>query len=346
MAIQRSNIIISSKQRKPYMDVYKGLLMLFVIFGHISYAIGVNVNNHSNIVYNCLQGFASNWIAPFYMAAFFVASGFCSSFSKPLKQQVVSDVKTLIVPAWVVTIVVSLFRYETTETLLLLAKKLLLQGGGFWFVVSLFCARIIYYFTLKIDKRILRFILLFILSFIGIYLNGHFQDRVWYLFHALSLCVFLEVGNYLRNDKVLNIWSMLISGIIYVVIILFLQYYEKRVPSLCAIQTFNFRWMPIYFILASTGSIVCLSLCKLLQKCSPLEYVGRNSIIYYLTHYQFFNISIPLIATFILSKNSSIIWSISIFLALFIGSVIWSTLISMLLNTKYLCWIIGRNNVK
>lgn len=335
----------SNQSRLRYMDVYKGVLMLLVIYGHIVYYTRLYAGLGSNIVFDWFQDVANHWIAPFYMAAFFVATGFCSSFKKPVKEQLLSDFKTLIVPAWVMTIIVGLVSLSGWSDVVLLAKRLFLQGSGsYWFVASMFVAKILYRFALKIDRSVVRFALLFVVSVIGTYLNSHLPDKFWYFYHALSLCVFFEVGRQLRSLDLVKWYVALASLLVYVLLVVVLLRLGQRVPALCAVQTFKYKMMPVYFLLATTGSVVCLYVCKCVGSCSLLEYVGQNSVVYYITHFAFFSLFIPLASSFIAAYQGSIVWSLILFFAIFVGAILWSTAISLLVNTKYLRWIVGKSS--
>ena len=66
------------KQRITYIDVAKGILILFVVYGHIyGHAKYLNFASVDWIRQSC------NFFIPFYMPCFFVITGFCSSFKKP-----------------------------------------------------------------------------------------------------------------------------------------------------------------------------------------------------------------------------------------------------------------------
>ena len=72
---------IQQKKRLPEMDVMKGILSILVILGHIifweQFVSGEELTSNASINQNI---FVAVWIAPYYMAAFFFVTGFCSSF--------------------------------------------------------------------------------------------------------------------------------------------------------------------------------------------------------------------------------------------------------------------------
>lgn len=289
------------------------------------------------------QGIASGWIAPFYMAAFFVITGYCSQFKKPYIQQIITDFRTLIVPAWIMCIVVWSLTFNEQNGLKTLLFRLFVKGsGGYWFVTAMFMARAIYYWIARISCQWLRIVLLLLVCFAGTYLNGSYNDKYWMIYHAMSFCVFLEVGRFVRERNCLK-WKVAVGcALVYIVAVILMRCVGFQPPALCATQTFTYIFMPLFFMMASIGSLACIYGCKRMKQCKAIEYIGKNSVIYYITHFSFFSLVIPHISSFILAKQTSVGWSIAIFLMVFAGAVAFSSLLSVLINTKGMRWIIGK----
>ena len=69
------------KERLSYIDVAKGVLILFLLMGHALLFIRNEGVNDSFI--NGFQNIRIFLWTPYYMPAFFVITGFCSHFNKP-----------------------------------------------------------------------------------------------------------------------------------------------------------------------------------------------------------------------------------------------------------------------
>lgn len=92
------------KQRDSSIDVLKGILILLVVLNHISgVARKVGVEDMTIDVLHVLR----DLYVPFFMPAFFIVTGMCSSFSKPFSSFLITNLKTLIFPSIILTSLMS-----------------------------------------------------------------------------------------------------------------------------------------------------------------------------------------------------------------------------------------------
>lgn len=126
--------------RLSYIDIYKGILILMVVYGHIAYAVSKYADGYTDSVYQFFGDVAMNWMAPYYMAAFFVATGYCMNLAKPFLSQLRTDALTLLLPGIVVPVLMD-FVSMGNINLLKIGKVFILHGGSCWFLVALFLAK-------------------------------------------------------------------------------------------------------------------------------------------------------------------------------------------------------------
>lgn len=85
-----------TKNRLDYIDLAKAILILMVMVGHIQ-----NVCEQLSIKDRLCQDidYLENFWGPFFMPAFFFITGYCSSFGKRRETFIISNLKSLIIPA-------------------------------------------------------------------------------------------------------------------------------------------------------------------------------------------------------------------------------------------------------
>ena len=287
--------------RLRYLDVYKGILMLMVIYGHIVYAIALYADGYTNATYQWFQTVANDWVAPYYMAAFFIVTGYCMFRTKPFKKQIIDDLRRLIVPGLIMPVLLlplSLSDFDFSDFL----KKIFLHGGGYWFIIALFISKLQYSLLCKWVRSPLRWFILAASMMLGSYFVENKIFEIWSLYHAMVMIIFLEVGSALRKYDLLNRRLALIGAVslaLYLLLTLVYHMIGWGMPAFCAIQTYYWKLVFMYFLFAVSGSMVLLWAAKWIEHCHWLEYVGKNSLIYYLVHFSFFGLFIPWIKDYV-----------------------------------------------
>ena len=132
------------KERLHFMDIAKGLMITFLMFGHFKtdcYSLGLASDS--------LEKLTSwhDYFLVFYMQGFFLVTGYCTNFDKPWKKFFIANIKGLIIPAILFTIICRgilgiLEGQNATEIL-----RYIFGSIGYWFLWALFFAKIIYYNT-------------------------------------------------------------------------------------------------------------------------------------------------------------------------------------------------------
>lgn len=334
--------------RIHYFDVAKGILILLVIYGHI-YGNSYAMDNNSLIMIRHTYSV----FLPFYMPCFFMISGFCSNFNKETKSIFISCTRSIFLPS----IVFSFFIYGNylfdSNKMLSLLNNILYYGGEFWFLSSLFLAKIIYCFLYKVFHKIGGNTLLFFIS-IALFISCYIililipGPYYWYIDHTFLLLPYFCVGQLLRTkqyefNKKSDFFYMALLPLC-----IFLSYkgiikseYFYFVPgiTLKLINTNISNLLPL-LLLSFSGSFFLLRLSKIISHNTILEYIGRNSLIIYCVHCAILSRILKILSPIYRTGNEITVATTviaSILLTLFISFVI-----VRIFNMKYMKILIGK----
>ena len=331
------------KQRIPEMDVMKGILGILVIMGHIFYieadASGVQPTGRA---FYCLSTVVAAWIAPYYMAAFFFVTGYCSSFKSGIKAQLISDAKHLLLPV----ILIPCIMHEVSSLLL---------GNGFvwpftaapwylWFLWALFWAKFIFWVMKHVVKsESIAWLLLTIMSVVGSAMM-YYIPQYNYLGcqQALVFAIFIAIGHAMKDVELKP--SVLYAAIIIYVLTVIASYYCLRwgAPSVCSFITFIPQKWPLYFLLATSGIMSVYQISKWLKGSKVLQYTGKHTLILYLVHLTFLRVVTTYLKPQIAEYYDNSYFQSSYFVLMTLGALLWSCLWAELLNSRYLKWILGK----
>lgn len=305
--------------RIKYFDIAKGIIILAIIFYHAA----------------CIQQiwwYGTNWVfywitailvaifMPWTMSAFFLMRG---SYNKelPLVDEIKGSIKRLLVP-------MVILQYE----------------GEQWFCWALFFALIFYNLVNRIKPYSLRLLALAILPFIGCTMN-HFGVDVHYIKYGLLMTPFLEIGKRWKWIFTSNVaaWTslFLIIGLLFV----HFKYniFGNIQFAITGITYPSVYGLPLSFSLGILGTSMFFGISRWIGENSFLEYVGRNSLIFFLVHFAFVVGQLHIVGNYINEihgPNSGII-SLSIYLAISLISLGGSYICSVLIN-KYCPWLTGK----
>lgn len=333
---------VPNKGRIAYIDVFKGILITLVVWGHIVYVVQLSTGVRlSSTVWRFVSEISDNWIAPYYMGAFFCITGFCSGFKKSFKEQIKNDFKRLIIPAIFIPFVMFFFRENPVDVLREHCNNLL-YGKVAWFLVAMFIARGLHKLIIeRYENRVFRVIILIMMSIGGCWLINKIPEyNFFWLFHALSFTIFVNIGFSLKQYKITFKHGLLFL-IVYVLTEVLLKINNIRSPALCEIIMFRTYLWPIYIVLTLSGSCVLLLISKKIGKSTVLQYIGRNSLVIYLTHITFIRLCAHTINEYIGTHGNETVPGIMILLLMLLGGLLWGGLWAYVLSRRYTKWIIG-----
>lgn len=325
---------MSILERIHYIDIAKGILITLVLAHH-----SVGIFGSESII-SCLVINSQSFYVPFFMPAFFFITGFCSNFNKDFSRFLVDNIRTLIVPCFILRLIV--FIYEGHGNIWIYCLDFI-SNGTLWFVSSLFLSKIVYWFLRKYCNHFLLFIML-LFPFLAKILFSANMPNHWNIINALDLILYLYLGQlYRRHEPSIKVKVALMS-IYLICTILYLQLYN-RVPTNTAIYNIKYYYdiLPHIFI-SLGGTIACLEFSKVINCNKILEYIGKSSLVIFIVQPSI----IPRIEG-ICHRNLVFdqygIIQLMAYIVIIVGTLLFGAILNAILNTKYFCWLLGKKNM-
>lgn len=297
----------------PYFDVAKGILIICVAFSHICWATSTVGGLAVGDSWTTLNRIGAYLWVPFYMPAFFIITGFCSSFNKDFKTFLQSNVMTLLWPMLVITF------------------------QNHWFVYALFISKLLYYWINKsVKKHSMLWLVYVIITIVAclcqnVPVTENFSR--WYLYHGMALAIYIPIGQELRNH-IDRKWIFSISAIVYLTVVVYAYMVNWNLPSIFSNYNVSLMMLPLHLLLSVTGSIMLIGLSKLIKKNRILEYLGKKSLVIFFVHVIF----ISTIVTYLPVNTSNALH----FFGVLIGSLTLSCIVAVVFNNNYLKWCLGK----
>lgn len=286
-----------TKQRIPYIDVFRGLCMLLVVLGH---SIGVPENG------------LNRFILSFHMPIFFFISGYCfypKTNHLPIWKTIKRKMKSLGYSYLVWSIVGVAFYWLIASKMgvdknVSLAQSCfgiiwndnvngILITDGFWFVYDLLWINLIYIIVGKdIGKKSLGggIILLLFLYLSYTDYKFHMKDTIeqiccGFLFFFLGDVFSRNIEKLIFVLKFKYISYLIVGGLILSIYIIS----QLNKPVLMAINQYG---NPLFFLLSSfMGCVAIFCISYFIRSERFLEYVGVNSILFLFFHFIILNTS-------------------------------------------------------
>lgn len=333
------------KERIRYIDIAKGILIILMIWGHLDQL------QLQSTFKNEFLGWTSTlcrYYNPFYLAAFFFITGYCSDFSKTSHEFLKGCAKGLLIPNICLSIIVGVsemvFIPDSGKTISLLFENNILYGG-YWFLMALLEAKIVCYYVLKIHKIFQAILIggLYMVACLLIIHNQHTPNYLYWL-HTFILLPFLYMGTLLKKkmEMIMRRYIVIIAFLFYLIsCIVFVGLRGISMPFVNGgFIMISYKSLFIYPLLVLSGTIIVLSISRWIKKSKILEFIGQQTLSIYCLHYlllQFFysvfglsffkaDLLHSIFATFLMLLSCG-----SLYLILY-----------KILDTKYLRFLIGR----
>lgn len=291
----------TTSSRIKWVDMAKGIAMLLVICGH---TIGYSGTGAS-------QQLIRGIIYSFHIPLFFILSGYtskCSGSREELFLKFKKSVKTLILPAYGLWLVILIFPGVTSK-FHYLAIQIGLSGlfasaveftinditvpifGYIWFLVSLFILKNLYDLLNYILKGRFMTAVSIAVSAAGIII-GKIFFLPFTIDIAMAAMIFYHFGQLLKKRELkFSVPKLLISLLIWLGIFFF-EYLTVHAYLDMASRLHSITLLS--YIAAIGGSMFCIYACMYLCECrrripefiaGQLLFIGRNSMILYGIHY-------------------------------------------------------------
>lgn len=276
---------MNKSMRDPSLDATKGILIILLVLHHVV-DIGVRVSGIENNLLDIMKLLQRPLALCFFMQSFFLISGMCSRFDYDIKDFLGRQFKTLLLPAFVFES--CYVAYDSgLGKLPVFWGEWIRTGGGFWFVVSLFSAKIIFYFLLKIRVNpYIMCLFLMLISICGALFERIGLVNVYSCRQTCDLLIFLAMGHYFK-DKILECSRSYIPVAIYAICVGFCLFlYGYKLPYVTASYGTSGGTWPMHVILALLGSLAVIKIAHLTKNCEWLIKLGRISLVIYLIQWQ------------------------------------------------------------
>lgn len=332
-------------QRIKYFDTTKGILMLFLIYGHlIIFARSLNIENgYAQYIQNTVPFYRA-----FFMQTFFFITGFGTSWNIDFGKFLKRNLKTIILPAFIFLpfdylakgIITSDFGFQSFTYL---AVKYVVEGIP-WFLAALFIAKMLYYFINKYFRIKAQIVVLIILFALGVCASVvFFWDNPWCYQQALLMIPFLGLGQVIKNSKATGLLGnkyLLFASIPYFILILFWHLRGMGIgyPGVDGIIGIKLVTAPFYLVFAFSGSALILLLSKFVSNLNVLNLMGRQSLFIYMTH--------AFVAIAIMGSVKiyypPVVHSIIFFPAVYILTILIMIAGCKLMENRHFRWMVGK----
>lgn len=331
-------------ERKQYLDVAKGLLIIFVVMWHTLCVISSHDISYN--ITDSILGFKLVPILflPFFMQAFFIISGYCSNFQISLKLLIKKNLLTLWFPALLVAIVAFIVKYPIFHTDACFVATKIFRSSLQWFLLALIWSKIIVWFALHVKSIVIRLTAIVLIYALSIRWGMYAQNTHVYLYlqQGLAAVPFVYLGYWLRgmdafeNKRFLNITSAL-----WLAVSAFYVLSGTLTPWIGYNFVFGHYYeIPIIVILAVSGSMFVINISKYIN-CQALAYVGQASLIVYIVHYHLLRFLVDNISVQEILKCNKLSFVIGYCFIVGTATIV-STLIYRVISTKYLKWTLGK----
>ena len=260
--------------RQQYIDILKGFTIIWVLWMHM---------DMPELIYPSVQ-----------MPIFFFLSGTFFRAKKSFKEQIINDSYRLLVPTVcfmaIAAILMTLRGDEFWSWNIMEVLQTCRNDSITWFLIALFCLRTLNYPFEKYHLKWWYLALATILYPIGYLWKVKYPDVVVPIIPVVELFMFgiYYVIGYVYGKKVLefsisnNVQSVTcyLLGAAY---LLFVHCVDWESGCLSHIPWLVYGF-PYTLICILLGLVICRLLENVLYVAKPLAYVGRNSIVFYLTH--------------------------------------------------------------
>ena len=266
------------------------------------------IGHTTNIEYGNISGILKIWIYSFHMPLFFFLSGYVFSFhGEGYKTFLIKKIKSLIIPLIsfsIIHIIFDLIYYNfllnnSEYSLKIEINKLIgivfqqrsgVYGAMLWFIPCLFVAENIFYWICRLTKNNNTFLMMFI-SAVSLYFMGVlFIKKIgillpWCIEISMIAVLFITLG-YILKQNIRYIYIYILSdvkvSIIFFLINIILALINYNISGEMIDLIGDRIGNPVLFPLSALSGIIgFIILFKNQKRFNIIQYIGRNSLIFY-----------------------------------------------------------------
>lgn len=336
------------KQHLDFIDLAKGMCILFVVSYHVDNCQVLYANQHVNDLFMSFR-------IPFY----FMLSGLFVSFNSGYLNFIVKKINRLVIPFAFFFVLTYLYSFVFT----FLRQRLMGEADGdifncspynflilenvnldypnipIWFLVSLFTT---YVFYLALDalcrhRDMIMLVMSFVLGVCGYICCVRNVQIPFYLDSSMTCMPFVAFGNILRKKADILQFSDRKKTLLVIVVcvVLLILSYGGNSTFYCNSYEANIANL---YLAGCSGSLAMLLISKLIGRCPVVNYIGRYSIIVLGTHSFFIGIYTPIISR--VMPDSVILSKALLFL-----TVVVSCMICIYIMRRFIPWLVAQKDV-
>lgn len=275
------------KERIRWIDMAKGIGILLVMIGHLGLP------------------YAKTWIYTFHIPLFFMLSGCVfRGYDKDFKSFFIKKLKSIVVPYFCLGIFLPIFfsiqsyfidKERNITVYINFFVDFLIQKRWFtiWFIACLFIVEILFFFIVKLCKNNMKPIVIVscILAAVSMaYFKLGGPALPWNIDIAFSALPFFAGGYYLFNNKTIYEFFLEKRPVKFLVFLALAilnvgcAYATLRISNeLLDMSSGLWGFPPLTYIAAFAGSL-CVIMFSNFIIIKPIEYIGKNSLVYYAWH--------------------------------------------------------------
>ena len=298
--------------RVKYIDIAKGILIIFVLYGHVHWIFGgyKTVNDH-------LYLSTRNWMYSFHMPAFFIISGFFmkNSADVPFRRYLLKKARTILLPYFAFEIfyraVFVILGLRTIRDACISLLKLEFYAKADWFLLSLFIGSVLYFALRKVESKLpwARYAVMIALAAMLFYRPLNYYAAI--LWRSGVALLFLVIGEmaYTKMDHRFR-WQLLA---VLTVLSLVVNKFNGGIDIYYAKIGNPFMWLAG----SICGTFLIIEISKIIQ--SPLlSCMGRHTLIILGSHDMIMRVLKRLFHPSFSTKNAMLYFGLVVFIEVII----------------------------
>lgn len=300
--------------RVKYIDIAKGILIIFVLYGHVHWIFGgyKTVNDH-------LYLSTRNWMYSFHMPAFFIISGFFmkNSADVPFRRYLLKKARTILLPYFAFEIfyraVFVILGLRTLRDACISLLKLEFYAKADWFLLSLFIGSVLYFALRKVESKLpwARYAVMIALAAMLFYRPLNYYAAI--LWRSGVALLFLVIGEmaYTKMDHRFR-WPLLA---VLTVLSLVVNKFNGGIDIYYAKIGNPFMWLAG----SICGTFLIIEISKIIQS-SLLSCMGRHTLIILGSHDMIMRVLKRLFHPSFSTKNAMLYFGLVVFIEVIIAA--------------------------
>ena len=327
------------------LDIAKSLLILLLYWFHIP-RIYLGWLHETNSVVAAIDDINGKLFTCFFMAAFFIISGYFLNTQKSFGEATKRDALTLLFPSLTLSLVSNVL-YSVYSGGWHWRFILYTQAGywsdnlGFWFLSALFISKLIVQLLIRyVKKTPVILIIVLILCAVGLILRSHTKP-IYSILHyqeAFMLTPMTLIGYYCKQSHIepsRRNCTYLSIGFVLTIIALWLS--RSPIQGFNCDAYFSVDYIPMALWLGLSGTALIIYISSWLVRLKILNRLGQLTLPMFCFNFFFIDFSLRTLKPII---DHGFVW---LYIAsVFLLSTTCGFLLSLLFNTKYLKWTLGK----